>query len=247
MEEALRILIVEDDAIIGESIHMHLSELGHAPYTPVTSESEATKFMDSHPVDLALLDIRLEDGDSGIALAHHIDEKRDFPYIFLTAYTDDKTLAEVGATRPSGFIVKPFRKNDMKAAIAIASLNRQLAMETSTSPAAADAASQSLPNHVFINVGGEWERVQIADILYLQSAHVYTEIHTVQGKKVTRRSLSQLVDDLEAHGILRIHRSMAVNLNRVSRYDSHSLQVGDQEFSISASCKRAVKDRMNSI
>lgn len=247
MEEALRILIVEDDAIIGESIHMHLTDLGHAPYAPVTNESEAARFMDEHPVDLALLDIRLEGGDSGIALARHIDEERDFPYIFLTAYTDDKTLAEVGATRPSGFIVKPFRKNDMKAAIAVASLNRQLSMGRTPHTRKSKGTAASLPNHVFINVGGEWERVQIADILFLQSAHVYTEIHTTEGKKITRRSLSQLVDDLEPHGILRIHRSVAVNLNQVNRYDSHVLSIGNQEFPISASYKRVVKTRMNSI
>lgn len=246
MTNKLRILIVEDDAIIGESIHMHLSDLGHDPYPPVSSESEAIRFMQDHPIELAFLDIRLDDGESGIALAKHIDRNHSVPYIFLTAYTDDRTLAEVGETRPSGFIVKPFRKNEIKAAIAVASFNAQSLTEQGVANNKKEDET-SLPDHVFINVGGQWERVNISEILHLQSAHVYTEIHTDNGKKVTRRSMSQLVDELEPHGIIRIHRSTAVNLHRVSRYDSHTLHIDNQEFPISTSYKRAVKDRMNTI
>ena len=43
--------------------------------------------------------------------------------------------------------------------------------------------------HIFINVGGEWERVDIRDIRHLKSDRVYTEIHTVEGVRVTRRAL----------------------------------------------------------
>lgn len=247
MSEPLRILIVEDDAIIGESIHMHLESLGHAPFPPVDSEEEAMNIMSEHEVDLAFLDIRLNDGDSGIHLARYIDEQHRIPYIFLTAYTDDSTLAEVGQTRPSGFIVKPFRKNDMKAAISIATLNRMMQEQTVDPEAQASTSLAGQVDHVFVNVGGEWERVEIADILYLISAHVYTEIHTVHGKKITRRSLTQLVDDLEPHGVMRIHRSVAVNLRKVQGFDSHLLRVGDREFPISATYKRKVKDRMRSI
>ena len=235
-----RILIVEDDAIIAESIHMHLTALGHAPYLPVSNEAEAKKLLDENDVDIA---IRLEEGDNGVALARHIDAHFEFPYVFLTAYTDDRTLADVGEVHPSGFIVKPFQKNELKAAIAIASSMKKPEVKAPTT----NNAPTDSEDHVFINVGGQWERVDISDILYLKSAHVYTEIHTTGGKKVTRRSLSQLVDDLERHGIIRVHRSIAVNLRKVSNFDSHVLRIGDQEFAISASYKHTVKEQMRSI
>lgn len=239
----LRILIVEDDAIIAESIHMHLTALGHAPYQPISNEAEAKKLLDEQEVDIAFLDIRLEDGDEGVALARHIEAHHDLPYIFLTAYTDDRTLAEVGEVRPSGFIVKPFQKNELKAAIAVASaMKKPKDKAPATSPYMAGQE-----DHVFINIGGQWERVETADILFLKSAHVYTEIHTTSGKKVTRRSLSQLVEELEPHGIMRVHRSIGVNLRKVSMFDSHVLRIGDHEFAISASYKQAVKERMRSL
>ena len=70
---------------------------------------------------------------------------------------------------------------------------------------------------------------------------------TVHGKKITRRPLSQLVEELEALGILRIHRSMAVNLRRVEGFDSHSVRLGSEECAISNSYKKQVKERMRSI
>jgi len=238
-----RILIVEDDAIIAESIHMHLTALGHAPYQPVSNEAEAKKLLAEHEVDMAFLDIRLEEGDNGVVLARHIDAHFEFPYVFLTAYTDDRTLAEVGDVHPSGFIVKPFQKNELKAAIAVASAMKKPEVKA---PSISKTPTGS-NDHIFVNVGGQWERVEIADILYLKSAHVYTEIHTTEGKKVTRRALSQLVDELEPHGIIRVHRSIAVNLRKVSQFDSHVLRIGEQEFAISASYKHAVKEQMRSL
>lgn len=235
-----RILIAEDDAIIAESIHMHLTALGHAPYQPVSNEAEAKKLLGNNEVDMAFLDIRLEGGDDGVALARHIDAHFEFPYVFLTAYTDDQTLADVGNVHPSGFIVKPFQKNELKAAIAVASAMKKPEVKA---PSVSKAPTGS-HDHIFVNIGGQWERVEISDILYLKSAHVYTEIHTTEGKKVTRRSLSQLVDELEAQDIIRVHRSIAVNLRRVSQFDSHVLRIDNQEFAISASYKRAVKEKI---
>ena len=241
MHETLRILIVEDDAIIGESIHMHLQSLGHLPHPPIDSMSEALAFSNQHTVDLAFVDIRLNDGKSGIDLTKEWDKNPSFPYIYLTAYTDDKTLEEVRKTEPAGFLVKPFRRNELKAAIAVAtatSRQREQLKESNKSN------KSNAKDHIFINVGGKWDRIEIADILYLTSAHVYTEIHTHEGKKVTRKPLGKLVEELETQGIVRVHRSSAINLAHVSHFDRHTVKIGDTEFNMSASYKTELLKRL---
>jgi DNA-binding LytR/AlgR family response regulator len=239
MNDHLRILIVEDDAIIGESIHMHLMSLGHLPYEPLDNVAEALKFSDEHPVDLAFLDIRLNDKKSGVDLAKLWDQKQAFPYIYLTAYTDDQTLNEVKKTEPSGFLVKPFRRNELKAAVAVAS-----AVSKATPEKKDTAAHEPPKDHIFVNVGGKWDRINIADILYLTSAHVYTEIHTSEGKKVTRTPLGKLVEQLNDHGIARVHRSSAVNLAHVHHFNRQIVRIGDVDFNISASYKTDLLKRL---
>lgn len=240
MKDTLRILIVEDDAIIGESIHMHLQSLGHLPHPPIDNLGEALEFSKNNTLDLAFVDIRLNEGESGIDLAKEWDKHPSFPYIYLTAYTDDNTLEEVRKTEPAGFLVKPFRRNELKAAMAVAtaSLKRELQKEASL------VKKDKQKDHIFINVGGKWVRVNIADILYLTSAHVYTEIHTQEGKKVTRKPLGKLVEELASHDIVRVHRSSAINLAHVSHFDRHTVKIGDAEFNMSASYKTELLSRL---
>lgn len=236
MKNDLQILIVEDDAIIGDSIHMHLCSLGHLPHPPVDNIARALEYIESGQVDLAFLDLRLSNDENGLTIARHIDEHHDIPYIYLTAYTDDHTLGEVTETQPAGFLVKPFRRNELKAAIAVARAARAK-KETPAEQTVAPTDPKTSAAHIFVNIGGQWDRIEIKDILYLVSAHVYTEIHTVQGKKVTRKSLATLVEELEPHGIHRVHRSSAVNKHHVSGFDRHFLKVGAREFPMSASYK----------
>lgn len=236
MNPGLKILILEDDAIIGESIHMHLRSLGHTPYPPIDNVEAAMSFMERNKVDMAILDIQVNGHRTGVDLAKHIDEHHRFPYVFLTAFTDDKTLTNVNTTQPAGYLVKPFRRSELKAAISLAKLK--------------DSQKNSAPDqdvstqHIFVNIGGEWERINVEDILYLESAHVYTEIHTIEAKKVTRKSMTELVDELHDRGIMRIHRSRAINLAHVTRFSRQTVHIEDLEFKVSASFRQALNERL---
>jgi len=215
--------------------------LGHLPHPPIDNMSEALAFSKQHTVDLAFVDIRLNDGKSGIDLTKEWDKNPSFPYIYLTAYTDDKTLEEVRKTEPAGFLVKPFRRNELKAAIAVATAtSRQREQQKESNKSKKGNAK----DHIFVNVGGKWDRIEIADILYLTSAHVYTEIHTKEGKKVTRKPLGKLVEELDSHGIIRVHRSSAINLAHVSHFNRQVVRIDDAEFNISASYKTDLLNRL---
>lgn len=236
MNPGLKILILEDDAIIGESIHMHLRSLGHTPYPPIDNVEAAMSFMERNKVDMAILDIQVNGHRTGVDLAQHIDEHHRFPYVFLTAFTDDRTLTNVNTTQPAGYLVKPFRRSELKAAISLAKLK--------------DSQKNSAPDqnsslqHIFVNVGGGWDRINVEDILYLESAHVYTEIHTTEAKKVTRKSMTELVDELHDRGIMRIHRSRAINLAHVTRFSRLTVHIHDLEFKVSSSFRQALKERL---
>ena len=119
MSKGLHIMIVEDDAVIGEGLHLQLRKLGHTPLPPARNLDRAHHLLDHNPIDVVMLDIHLQRGESGIDLAHHLDVERHIPYIYLTAYSDDRTLKEVAETHPSGYLVKPFRRAELKAALTL--------------------------------------------------------------------------------------------------------------------------------
>lgn len=246
MGQGLRIMIVEDDAVIGESLHLHLRQLGHSPLPPVRNLERARHLLTHNDIDAALLDIHLHRGDSGIDLARQLDQDRQIPYIYLTAYSDDRTLTEVSKTHPSGYLVKPIRRAELKAALTL------VAARIAPVPRTVRTASrtgeirkrQREAPHIFVHSGGTWARIEIEDILFLESARVYTVIHTTSGEISTRKPLSEFVEELDRHGIMRIHRSHALNLAHITAFDRQAVAMGDRKFKVSATYRRAIHERL---
>jgi len=114
------ILIVDDEAYISTQLEEHLTSMGY-DVAGMTSSGEASIEMAKslHP-DLILMDIVLPGKLDGIAAAQIIKEEQHIPVIFLTAYTDDKLIKRAKNVEPYGYIVKPFQKREIKAAIEVA-------------------------------------------------------------------------------------------------------------------------------
>ena len=116
----LHILVVEDDPVVRADLMAALDELGYIVAGGAGNLPQARAALDTLNPDLVLLDIHLGAGKEGIELAHHINQNALIPFIFLTAFSDDATLAELRETLPAGFVLKPFDEARLKAAIEIA-------------------------------------------------------------------------------------------------------------------------------
>ncbi|MDO9543331.1 MAG: PAS domain S-box protein [Kiritimatiellia bacterium] len=114
-----RIFIVEDERIVALDLQDRLTRLGHKIVGNVASGDEALKQIGDAKSDLVLTDIKLGGDIDGIGLADAIHSRYGVPVIFLTAYSDDKTLARVKATNACGFIIKPFTDEELQATIDI--------------------------------------------------------------------------------------------------------------------------------
>ena len=115
-----QILLVEDDRIIAKDIQKTLIDYGYIVLESIPSGEQALEFLENVQPDLILMDIRLEGDLSGIETATVIKNKYGIPIIFLTAYTDQKTLSEAKKTDSFGFIVKPYNEKELYATIELA-------------------------------------------------------------------------------------------------------------------------------
>ena len=117
---AHRLLIIEDEVLVAEHMREVLSRAGYVTPTPVTAAREAEEAVaDQHP-DLVLVDIVLDRGQDGIALAARLRERFQIPVLFVSAYADRPTLERAGRLHPRGFVVKPFLPQQLLAAVATA-------------------------------------------------------------------------------------------------------------------------------
>ena len=120
METPPRILIVEDEALIAVEIETTLKKLGYRIAGKARNGDTALDLLASTHPDLALLDIDIKGTRNGIDLARIIREKYNFPFVFLTAFSDRETLNGLKDTFPYGYIVKPFNRQELLTTIELA-------------------------------------------------------------------------------------------------------------------------------
>jgi len=105
MKKGLRILIVEDDAMIGMHLAEVLEEMGHEVCAVEATEADAVAAAERCMPDLMIVDAWLRNG-SGISAVETICRSRPVPHVFVSG-----DAASVKAILPTAVVVeKPFRE-----------------------------------------------------------------------------------------------------------------------------------------
>ena len=200
---------------------------------PCCDYQEAIAMLHAEQPDLALLDINLAGSEQdGIAVARYIREHLDIPFIFLTANSDAATLARAKVVNPNAFLVKPFVQDELYAAIEIAMHNFYNG----------NVKKKQHPDHIFIKEGNHFHKINIDDILYLESDHVYVNIYTTGKKYLVRTSLQQYAEKLDKDKFIRIHRGYIVNWHKITKVALTELTIGDKALPISRTYRDELPD-----
>jgi DNA-binding NtrC family response regulator len=115
----LKILIVEDQFIEANNLRLILDRAGYAVLPIAASFVEAMEILGRHKPDLVLLDIYLDGTLTGVDIAKVL-ATRKVPFIYLSANSNRKVFLAAKATKPYGFLIKPFRQRDVLAAMELA-------------------------------------------------------------------------------------------------------------------------------
>ncbi|NDJ33055.1 MAG: response regulator [Chloroflexi bacterium] len=120
MPTKANILVVEDEALVALDITSILTSKTYTVPATADTSARAVELAEKFQPDLVLMDIRLQDGPSGIEAANLIRTHFGIPVIFLTAHADEATIQKAKRALPYGYILKPFNENELVAAIEIA-------------------------------------------------------------------------------------------------------------------------------
>ena len=134
------ILIVEDELVVANDIRLTLERAGYTVCGIARSYASAIDMINMNPPCLALLDIFLKGEQTGIDVAAQLN-KRDIPFVYLSANCNAGVLEMAKVTQPSGFIVKPFREKDLLVTLDIARYRHDLKKQLASS-----AAQQHTPD-----------------------------------------------------------------------------------------------------
>jgi response regulator NasT len=114
-----RVLIVEDDMLVGMGLKAQLERLGHSVIGQASGAPEAMALYRQHKPDVVLLDIRLDDAD-GIDVASQLLKERRAPMIIISAYSDKELIDRASAAGVYGYLIKPANAEALQAQMEVA-------------------------------------------------------------------------------------------------------------------------------
>ncbi|MBV9386332.1 MAG: response regulator, partial [Chroococcidiopsidaceae cyanobacterium CP_BM_ER_R8_30] len=115
-----KILVVEDEYIVAKDIQSRLKKLGYdVPFIASSGLEAIERITELYP-DLVLMDVQIKGDIDGVETARQIHNCYSVPVVYLTAYSDDSTLARAKLTDPSGYLLKPFKERELYTAVEIA-------------------------------------------------------------------------------------------------------------------------------
>jgi PAS domain S-box-containing protein len=115
-----KILIVEDDPLSALDLRHEVERLGYDVVGMAESADEALIASEENLPDLVLMDINIVGSMDGIQAARLLNDTHRIPVIFITSASDDLTLARAAKTPLYGYLVKPFKTNELKASMYVA-------------------------------------------------------------------------------------------------------------------------------
>ncbi|MES2762798.1 MAG: response regulator [Bacteroidota bacterium] len=215
-------LIVEDELLIAETISQFLEKEGCEKIMIVDSVEDAVAFIESNKVDFVLTDIALGKEKSGIELGNLLNSKYQIPFIYITSHADKAMIDKAKHTRPSAYIVKPFKKEDLLIAI-------ELGLYNSSHAPGRSAETEEL----IVKEGRALIKLFYDNIMWLESDGNYTTINLKDDKRrVIRQALSDMQEQLPAAKFIRIHKSYLINKLHVTEVKPNSVIIDQVELSV---------------
>lgn len=149
-----KILVVDDDRLVLATLTHGLAQAGYE-VIDADNGDDAILLAREHKPDLALLDIRME-GKTGFDVAAYLREYCQMPFMFLSAFSDDATVAQVKELGAVAYLVKPLDIRQIVPAVEAAFANmgqRREAVPFMSEKVHGEAGNDPLGHVVSIAVG----------------------------------------------------------------------------------------------
>lgn len=223
----LNCLIVDDEPMARRGLEEYVTEVSFLQLVgSCESAMKALMYLNEHKIDLMLLDIQMPKL-SGIDFLRTL--KNPPLVIFTTAFSE--YALESYSLDVIDYLVKPIPfERFLRATQKAFDFH---ALKQNKKPDTKDG-------FFFIKCDHKFEKVNYADVLYVEAMQNYCIIHTTGRKMITYITMIGLEEQLPADRFLKVHKSFIVSLHKVNSIDGGEIVIGSARIPIS----RAIKDEV---
>ena len=234
MNSPAKILIVEDEMIIGANISLQLSKLGYDVTGIVSRGEEALAHVKQNPPDIVLMDIQLKGELDGIDTVIRMQQEMDMPVIYLTANADDDNFERAKATNPFAFISKPFKKLDLEHAIEL-TMGRLDKNKSGSKEEATCVSPFVQSDSIYVRRNERMIKIMISDIYYFEADRNYCKIFAKNKECLLVMTLKEIND---------IHRSFIINLSHVDEVAGTHVVIHKKAIPLSKTLRGELMNRL---
>lgn len=232
----IRCIIIDDEPLAISVIESHLKNFDHIEIVATFGGPlKAYKILEQEKIDLIFLDINMPQM-TGFTFIENLNSR---PLIVITtAYRE--------------YAVKSFEFNILDYLVKPIPFNRFLKtinkvyQQVYLSQSSVDTSLQQEP-HIFLKVNKKLIKINLNDILYIESLKDYIKVTTTLGDFVAHKSLTSITDELPQSNFIRIHRSFTISINKISSLEGNTVQISTRNIPIGRNYVKQTKERIFNI
>ncbi len=223
--QTIRTVVVDDEPLARECVVKALEKGNNFEVVAQCAEGkDAVRTINREQPDLVFLDIQMP-GMTGLEVVEKLGIDSVPALVFVTAY--DAHAIQAFELHAIDYVLKPFDDQRLLDAAARAAgivraeqdadLRRRLSLFLSETGLGTrgELREKTAHNHVSVRVGDSYRLIPPTDIDWFDVSGNYVRLHCGEESHVLRTTMASLVGQLESEGFVRVHRSTALNVNRI--------------------------------
>ena len=228
----IKCLLIDNDSLGINLLKKHLNSFDLIEVLSVVSDLEsAQNFIQNNTVDVVFIDI-------GINLSLSFDwiaqVSSNHLIVITTAYKEyalksfDVNILD--------YLIKPISFDRL-----VKSINK-IFQRTLLKPTKTNELSRG--THIFVKVNKKLIRINLNDVMYVESLKDYIRIHAVKGRYVVHKSLTSITEELPKSDFIRVHRSYTISIGKIIAIEGNYIEISTKRIPIGRHYVKEVKKRI---
>jgi DNA-binding LytR/AlgR family response regulator len=232
----IKCIIIDDEPLAITVIENHLKNFDHIEIVETFNNPlNAYRVLEQEKIDLIFLDINMPKM-TGFTFIENLSYK---PLIVITTAYREYAVKSY-ELNILDYLVKPIPFNRFLKTI------NKVYQQVYISNAKADVTLKQEP-HIFLKVNKKLIKINLNDILFIESLKDYIKVITTLGDYVVHKSLTAITEELPQSNFIRIHRSYTISVNKVVALEGNTVEISNRKIPIGRNYVKQTKERIFNI
>jgi len=229
----IRCIIIDDESLAINVIENHLKSFDHVEIIATFNNPlKAYNILEHEKIDVIFLDINMPQM-TGFAFIENLNHK---PLIVITTAYREYAVKSY-ELNILDYLVKPIPFNRFLRTI------NKIYQQLYVSSSLGDSNLLQEP-HIFLKVNKKLLKINLNDILYIESLKDYIKIITKIGNHIVHKSLTAITEELPHSNFLRIHRSFTISINKIDAIEGNTVEIANKRIPIGRNYLKQTRERI---